>query len=346
MKNSNRCKVIALLLSLTDESEETDMKAAVLHELGQPPRYEEFPDPVPASGEVIVRVKAASIKNIDKMMARGTHYDSHSHLPVIVGTDGVGVLEDGTRVFCGGSRRPYGMMAELTVVPRARCMPVPDGVDDAVAAALPNPALSSWLPLVWRAQLKPGETVLIIGATGVAGKLAIQVAKILGAGRVVAAGRNEQVLKSLYDLGADSTVSLNLPDQELIAAFAREAGKGNFDVILDFLWGRPTEVLLNVLTGHDLNRVSLRNRLVEIGEMAGPTITLRAEALRSSGVEIYGSGGGGIIPPKVIFDTLPKVWELAMAGKLRIDVEKVPLSDIENAWQRQDLHGGRLVVIP
>jgi NADPH2:quinone reductase len=137
-----------------------------------------------------------------------------------------------------------------------------------------------------------------------------------------------------------------LPDQELSAAFAREAEKGNFDVILDFVWGHPTELLLKVLTGHDFNRVSLRNRLVEIGEMAGPTITLHAGALRSSGVEIYGSGGGGIIPPKVTFDTLPKIWELAVAGKLRIDVEPVPLSDIENAWQRQDLHGRRLVVIP
>ncbi len=322
------------------------MKAAVLHTLGHPPRCEDFPNPVPNHDEVIVRVKAASIKNIDKMMARGTHYDSHSHLPVIVGTDGVGLLEDGTRVFCGGSRHPYGTMAEQTVVSQQRCVRIPDGVDDAVAAALPNPALSSWLPLVWRAQLKPGETVVILGATGVAGKLAIQVAKMLGAGRVIAAGRNEKVLSSLNDLGADAAISLGLPDEELAAAFSREAQKGNFDVILDFVWGHPTEVLLNVLTGHDLHRVSLRNRLVEIGEMAGPTITLHAEALRSSGVEIYGSGGGGIVPLKAAFETLPKVWELAAAGKLKIDIERVPLPEVENAWQRQDLHGRRIVVVP
>lgn len=322
------------------------MKAAVLHTLGQPPRYDDFPEPVPASGEVVVRVKAASIKNLDKGMARGSHYDSPSELPTVVGTDGVGILEDGTRVFCGGSRWPYGMMAEKTVVSRARCIPVPDDMDDAIAAALPNPALSSWLPLAWRAQLKPGETVLILGATGAAGKLAVQIAKLMGAGRVIAAGRNERVLNSLYDLGADATISLSLPDQQLAAAFGREAEKGNFNVVLDFVWGRPTEVLLSILTGHDLNRVSLRNRLVEIGAMAGPTITLPAAALRSSGVEIYGSGGGGIIPPRVIFDTLPKVWELAVAGKLRIDVETVPLYDIENAWLREDMQGRRLVVIP
>src|SRR5262250_3243013 len=195
------------------------MKAAVLHTLGNPPRYEDFPDPQPGQNEVVVHVKAASLKNIDKAMASGSHYDSHRKLPVVCGVDGVGVLDDGTRVFCGGSRPPYGMMAEQTVVSRARCLPVPDGVDDNTAAALPNPALSSWLPLVWRAELKQGETVLILGATGVAGKLAIQIAKHLGAGRVVAAGRNEQVLKTLNDLGADATIHLDRPDKELAEAF-------------------------------------------------------------------------------------------------------------------------------
>src|SRR5262245_50861756 len=173
------------------------MKAAVLHALGKPPHFEDFPEPKPNQGEVIVHVKAASLKNIDKMMASGSHYDSHTKLPVVCGIDGVGRLDDGTRVYCGGSRPPFGMMAERTVVSRSWCLSIPDGVDDVTAAALPNPALSSWLSLVWRANLKPGETVLILGATGVAGKLAVQIARHLGAGRVVAAGRNEQVLKTL-----------------------------------------------------------------------------------------------------------------------------------------------------
>src|SRR6476646_4144581 len=204
------------------------MKAAVLRTLGKPPRFEEFPDPKPSQGEVIVHVKAASLKNIDKMMARGSHYDSHRELPVVCGSDGVGTLDDGTRVFCGGSRPPYGMMAERTVVSPSWCLPIPDGVDDATAAALPNPALSSWLPLVWRAQLKPGETVLILGGSGVVSKLAIQVAKHLGAARVVAAGRNEHVLASLPDLGADAIIALDRPDQELAAAFVREASHKHF----------------------------------------------------------------------------------------------------------------------
>jgi NADPH2:quinone reductase len=295
---------------------------------------------------VIVRVRGASLKNVDKALASGTHYDRQVHLPAVCGLDGVAVLDDGTRVFCGGPRPPYGMMAERSVVYRARCLPIPDALDDVSAAALPNPALSSWLPLVWRAQLRHGETVLILGATGVAGKLAIQIARHLGAGRVVAAGRNRRLLETLPDLGADAIIGLDQPDRELTAAFVREAGQRPFDIILDYLWGHPTEVLLDALTGHDLKQESSRIRLIEIGEMAGPTIALSAAALRSSGIEIYGSGGGGSIPHTAIFETFPKLWELAAAGALRIDTESVALADVESAWQRQGVPGRRIVIVP
>jgi len=278
-------------------------------------------------------------------MASGSHYGSHRELPVICGIDGVGVLDDGTRVFCGGSPPPYGMMAELTVVPKAFCLPVPADLDDRTAAALPNPALSSWLPLLWRAKLKPGETVLILGATGVSGKLAIPIAKHLGAGRVVAAGRNERALKTLPALGADATIALDQSDAELTSAFAREAGQSRFDVILDYLWGRPTEILLAALTRDDVLAESSVVRLIEIGDMAGPAISLPAAALRSSGIELYGSGGGSI-PHSAIFDAFPKLWALALAGKLPIDTEAVPLAEVESAWRRNDAAGRRLVLVP
>lgn len=321
------------------------MKAAVLHTLGEPPRCEEFPDPQPDQGEVLVHVKAASLKNVDRSMASGAHYGSHRELPVICGVDGVALLDDGTRVFCGGCRPPYGMMAEHAVVSRAFCLPVPDAVDDNTAAALPNPALSSWLPLLWRAKLKPGETVLILGATGVAGKLAIQIAKHLGAGRVVAAGRNERILETLPDLGTDATLALGRPDQDLAAGFLREAGRKRFDIVLDYVWGHPTEVLLDALTRHDVMADSATLRLIEIGDMAGPTIALSAAALRSSGIEIYGSGGGSI-PHTAIFEAFPQLWALAASGKLHIETEPVPLAEVEDAWQRRDLPGRRLVIIP
>ena len=321
------------------------MKAAVLHALGAIPRFEDFPDPQPGQDEVLVHVTAASLKNIDKALASGSHYSSDGQLPTVCGVDGVGVLENGTRVFCGGARRPYGMMATLSVVPRTWCVPVPEGVDDCVAAALPNPALSSWLPLTWRAQLKRGETVLVLGATGVAGKLAVQIAKHLGAGRVVAAGRNERILQTLASLGADATIALSQSDEDLALAFSREALRGHFDIVLDYVWGHPTEVLLAALTGHDVRAESRGVRLIEIGEMAGPTICLSAAALRSSGIEISGTGGGSV-PHSVIFDAFPKVWALAASGQLHIDIERVPLADVESAWRRNDLPGRRLVMIP
>jgi NADPH:quinone reductase-like Zn-dependent oxidoreductase len=321
------------------------MKAAVLHALGQSPRHEDFADPKATEGEVLVRIKAASLKNIDKMMASGSHYDRLPDLPCVCGVDGVGLLDDGARVYCGGARPPYGMMAERAVVSRAWCLPVPDQVDDVTAAALPNPALSAWLSLIWRARLQPGEKVLILGATGVAGQLAVQIARHLGAERVVAAGRNRRVLATLRDLGADATIALDLPDQELAAAFIREAGPRPFDVILDYVWGHPTEVLLETLTRHDLKIAASRTRLVEIGEMGGPTIALPAAALRSSGLELYGSGGGSV-PHEAIFGAFPQVWALAISGKLRINTEPVPLADVERAWQRRDLDGRRLVFVP
>ena len=258
------------------------------------------------------------------------------------GVDGVGVLEDGTRVFFGGARPPYGAMAETTVVARVRCSPIPDGLDNATTTAMPNPALSSWLPLVWRAKLAPGETVLILGATGIAGKLAIQIAKILGAGRVVAAGRNAQVLSTLTALGADALIHLEGSDEEVTQAFAREAGDKGYDVILDYLWGRPTELLLAALTRPEFSMRPAGPRLVPIGESAGSAISMRGEALRSAGLSIL---GGGFPPVNILREAFHQAMARAAAGELRIQTERVPLADVEQAWQRAP-HGPRLVLVP
>jgi NADPH:quinone reductase-like Zn-dependent oxidoreductase len=241
--------------------------------------------------------------------------------------------------------RPSGRWRRRPWCPGRFCLPVPDAVDDLIAAAVPNPAMSSWLALTWRAKLQPGETVLVLGATGVAGRLAVRVARHLGAGRVVGAGRNPEALAALAGLGADSTVRLEGSDPELEEAFARQAGDGGDDVVLDYLWGRPTEALVAALTGHDLMAKPTRTRLAQVGEMAGPVLRLPAEALRSSGLEVMGSGGGSI-PPVAIFETFPRLWELAAKGGLRVDVEPVPLADVQAAWQRSDLGGRRLVLVP
>jgi NADPH:quinone reductase-like Zn-dependent oxidoreductase len=320
------------------------MHAAVLHTIGSAPRYEEFPEPVigDKDAEVIVQVHAASLKPVDKQMASGSHYASRE-LPCVCGLDGVGHLDHGQRVFFGGPRPPYGAMAQRTVVPRAFTFPVPDNVNDETAAALPNPGISAWLSLTYRAKLTPGENVLILGATGVTGRLAVKIAKLLGAARVVAAGRNQQALHALHDLGADATINLTLPATELSGAFVREAGQSGFQVVIDYVWGQPAESFLMAMTRKEFTSIRSETRFVQVGESASPTITLPAAVLRSTAITIMGTAG---IPPReVLIEAFHQVMAYAAKGELKIDTERVPLADVENAWQREQT-GRRLVIIP
>ena len=319
------------------------MRAAVLHEIGKPPRAEDFQEPTAREGEVLLRVSATSLKAVDKQMAAGTHYASPREFPVICGSDGVGRLEDGTRVFFGGPRRPFGAMAEHTVVRRVQCFSLPENLDDATAAAFPNPGVSAWLSLTHIAKLVAGETVLVMGATGVAGKLAVQIARVLRAGRVIAAGRNQPRLNNLREFGADATIALDKTDQEVIEALRAETAVKQFDVIIDYLWGRPTELLLAALTKEDFAAAGSPIRLVEVGESAGPTIKLSGAVLRSSPVTILGTAG---IPPwEVLTNAFQQVVNHAARGDLKIDVERVPLDEVEDAWQRE-LPARRIVLIP
>lgn len=320
------------------------MKAAVLHAFGETPRYVDFPDPVAEGEEMVVPVRAVALKNIDRGRASGVHYDKHTLLPAVVGVDGIVVMPDGSRVYSGMPRAPYGMMAQLAPVgPRFR-IPVPNGVDDATATALPNAAMSSWLALKERASLVPGQTVLVMGATGASGKLAVQVAKHLGAGRVVAVGRNETVLASMLDQGADAIVPLDRSAAEVVRALREAQGEG-YDVVLDYLWGPPMELLLQALMGHDLNAVPHHTRIVQIGEMAGASIQLRGGVLRSSAIEMVGSGGGSV-RPAAIMAAIGEIFNLAAQGLFTIDTVSVPLSEVESAWKRPAHDGKRVVLVP
>lgn len=320
------------------------MNAAVVHSFDHPPRFESFAEPAPIEGEVLVQVCAAALNPSTRLLAAGRHYASPPHLPFVCGVEGVGRLEDGSRVFFGVRRPPNGSMCQRTAVPRMFCWPVPDAVSDVLAAALPNPALSSWLPLITTARLVPGESVLILGATGVAGQLAIQVAKHLGAGRVVAAGRNQATLTTLHAVGADATVSLDAADGDLAEAFSQAGAAAGFDVVLDFLWGHPTEVLLAALTCRGFPSAKSGTRLIQIGDSAGPLISLPATALRSAAITIVGSGAMPSL--SVLSEAFAQLMNLVARDQLRIDVEPLPLSDVEKAWARTELHGRRLVMIP
>lgn len=319
------------------------MKAAVLHQLGASPRCEEFAEPTAQDGEVLIRVRAASLKSVDKQMAAGSHYVSPKEFPVVCGVDGVGDLEDGTRVFFGGPRKPFGAMSERTVAPRAFCFPLPAAIDDATAAALPNPAVSAYLVLTQNARLAQGETVLILGATGITGKLAVQIARLLGACRIVGAGRNRGALSKLRDLGADATIQLDQPEDELKKSFAREAGKEGFHVVIDYLWGKPTEAFLDAITQSEFMPIGVETRLIQVGESAAPVISLPAAVLRSRALTIRGTAG---IPPREVLATaMNQILDWAAAGLLAIETQTVPLSEIEQAWPRTE-RSRRLVIIP
>jgi NADPH:quinone reductase-like Zn-dependent oxidoreductase len=317
------------------------MQAAVVSVPGQAPKYESFPDPVAQEGEVLVQVRAAGLHPIVKSIASGSHYsNAGAHEPAVPGIDGVGVLEDGSRVYFVFVRKPWGTMAERAAAPRSKCIPLPDGISDVQAAAIANPGMSAWVSMKSRARISAGETVLILGATGVAGQLAIQSARLLGAKRIIAAGRN---MAAIAAADVDAVIALGEPEDALRDAFAAEAASG-IDVIIDYVWGRPTELLLEALAKGFKASATHRTRLVEVGASAGPTITLPAATLRSIDLTLLGSGFGAASLDE-IFATIPTLFSMAAEGKLTIAVEPVPLAEVETAWTRVE-KGRRIVFTP
>jgi NADPH:quinone reductase-like Zn-dependent oxidoreductase len=313
------------------------MYAAVVNVLGQPPQYQEFPETVASEGEVAIKVRAAGLHPVVKAIAAGAHYSSGGAVPAVAGIDGVGTLEDGSRVYFGGVRKPWGTMAEVAMVPRSMCVPLPDGIVDVQAAAIANPGMSAWVSLKERARIEAGQTVLILGATGVAGQLAIQVARHLGAKRVIGVGRNVEAIAAA---NVDAVIALGQSEDAVRDAFAEEAAKG-IDIVIDYLWGRPTELLLEALAKGFRASATRATRLVEVGESAGKTIKLPGAILRSIDLTILGSGFGSAAMD-VILAAIPTLFSLAAAGRLTIDVEPVPLAGVEMAWNR--VEKGRRIV--
>jgi NADPH:quinone reductase-like Zn-dependent oxidoreductase len=320
------------------------MRAAIVNSYSEAPRYGAFRDPVATSGDEVVRVRAVALSNLVKAQASGRHYSSGSELPLVPGNDGVGTLPDGRRVYFFGPRAPFGSMAEFSLAATGRIIPLPDALDDITAAALGNPGLASWGALLGRAHMEAGESVVVNGATGVAGQQAIQVAKYLGASRIVATGRNPEALEKLRDLGADETISLEQPEDALTAALRREFNEFNLDIVLDYLWGRSAEQILRAAAGHGSPEGEHRVRFVQIGSISGGSIPLEAHLLRSSGVELLGSGLGSLSGKEMV-ESLGRMFEAAVPFGLRIDTEAVPLSEVEATWSRTE-SGRRVVFTP
>jgi len=320
------------------------MNAAVVHAFDAPPRCTTFADPIPAEGEKLVTVTAAGLHQIVKSLANGTHYGSGTTLPFVAGVDGVGRLEDGTRVYFGLARAPFGTMAESALAGAAMCLPLPEGLDDATAAGLANPAMSSWVALTARARFTAGESVLILGATGVSGQLAVQIAKRLGARRVIAVGRNPQALEETMALGADRTISLEQDHEALVAALREEVASGGADIVLDYLWGQPAQATLQAIAQKGLGKMAPRVRFVQIGSMAGPSIPLPAATLRSSGLELLGSGFGSASLDQ-IRQTLAEFFAAAAKLPFQANIKTAPLRDVEALWNSPE-PGARLVFQP
>ena len=322
------------------------MKAAVMYQKGSMPKYTDFPEPtVQNEDELLISVKAAAIKNLDKSKASGKHYSTKNDInqAKVIGGDGVGLLEDGTRVYAIGVS---GMIAEKAVIEKNQMVLLPDGIDDVTAAALPNAVFGSAMGLRFRAGLKQGETVLINGATGFTGKIAVQIAKYYGAQKIIVTGRNEQSLQSLLTLGADEIVSVKQDDEAFIAQIKKIHGNTPIDIIIDYLWGHTAELILSALRGE--GAFTHKTRFVSIGSVTGDMIQLSAENLRSVDLQLSGSGLGSWTKDqiqKLLGEILPEMFQLAANRKLKVDTLSVSLKDIERLWDKDVADGKRLVVV-
>jgi len=304
------------------------MKAAIVSGPNQTPIYGDFSTPAAAPGEYSVTVTAAALSQLVKSRASGAHYSSSGRFPFVVGVDGVGRLDDGRRVYFLLPEAPYGSMAEKVVIKPSQCIPLPDDLDDITAAAIANPGMSSWAAFNERARLVAGETVLVNGATGTAGRLAVQIAKHLGAGKVIATGRNVEALKSLEALGADVTIPLETDGEMLEGAFKGQFASG-VDVVVDYLWGQSAERLL--IAAAKSTRGARPVRFVQIGSISGDSINLPGAVLRSSAIELKGSGIGSI-PIERLVKAIDEVLRAAVPGGFMIATQATPLSGVEAAW--------------
>jgi NADPH:quinone reductase-like Zn-dependent oxidoreductase len=323
------------------------VRAAVLHTPGEPPRYAEHPDPADAPGTTVVSMTAAPIVPLDQLCASGTSYFGRPATPYVPGTQGVGVversgvLEPGARVFVSttaGILPGDGSLAERCAVPDDAVVPVPDGVGDVDAAALGMSAVAAWMCLTDRGRLQPGERVLVLGAGGAVGQVAVAAAKALGAGRVVAVCRSAEAQERARQRGADEVVPLTGDVDALATAFAEAAG-GAVDVVVDPVFGAAATAASRVLAP--------RGRLVNLGGASGDTAEFSSAVLRSRNAEVLGYTNA-TLSPEQRRAALEAVFRHAAAGRIGVVSEHLPLSEVTAAWQRQAAGqaSARLVLTP
>ena len=314
------------------------MHAAVVTTFDRPPAYREFPRPTPqAPDEILVDVIASGLHPRVRSQADGSHYTRSGELPLVPGIDGVGRGPDGSLRYFVLPDTTMGAMAEQTVIDLRRSIALPDGADPILVAAAMNPVMSSWIALRRRIDFQPGQTVLVLGATGSSGRMAVQVAKHLSAGYVIGAGRDADRLAALTDLGADATVQLGTA----VGNIAQVAA--DVDVVIDYLWGSITADVLAAI-GRTRSDPGKSLTWIEIGSVAGASAEIPSAALRAIRLQIVGSGQGSV-PTRDIVAELPTLAVEITGGGFQLDVRAVPLADVESAW-RDTATEQRIVITP
>jgi NADPH:quinone reductase-like Zn-dependent oxidoreductase len=312
------------------------MKAAVIRDVGALPEVNDVAEP---AGDTI-EVLAAPINAIDLAVSRGVLATGHPELPYVPGAEAVGRTADGRTVWIfGGSlgRTSAGAIAERAAVGDAYTVDVPEGADLALAAGLGIAGLAGWLPFAWRAPLTGGEEVLVLGATGSVGLVAVQTAKLLGAGRVVAVGRRAAGLERAADHGADATLRLD-QQTDLATAFKEAFGGDGPSYVFDALWGEPGAAAVSA--------AAPRATIVNLGQSAGATAALSSDAVRFKSLTILGFSVY-TVPFDVLAEHYRRLVEHAVASDVRLDLERVKLDTITEAWRRQaEGAGAKLVVVP
>ena len=321
------------------------MNAAVIRSFGDPPAYEPFDTPTPDTpDEMLIEVLAAALHPRTRSSANGSHYTSTGQLPMIPGLDGIGRDPDGQLRYFILDHPQLGSMAEQVVIDPRRSVSLQTDTDVLTVAAAMNPAMSSWIALRNRIAFEPGQSVLVLGATGNAGRMAVQIAKRLGAGHVIAAGRDPERLTSLTEIGADSIVSL--AGERAGSDTDRSLGEaaGDVDVVIDYLWGPATEHNMAAVLTHRTDK-SRPLTWIEIGSMSGLQITLPSAWLRAARLQIVGSGQGSVSTREIIAE-LPALAAEITTGTYAIDAVSTPLSEVQTTWNAPTAPGQRIVFVP
>ena len=317
------------------------MKAAVVYQKGEVPIFSDFTEPYPDASQYLVRVQASSISQITKARASASHYSSDSEVPFIPGFDGVGTLEDGSAVYFLLPKNPYGAMAEYCVVDKKNCLIVPKILSTELIAAMAIPGMSSWAALVDQAKMVEGDTVLINGAGGISGRLAIQIAKFLKAKKIIATVRRKEQFDELYALGADLCIQLTDDPVEMEKRFC-ELFKQRVHVVLDYLWGSSALLLIQCAAKHSPQGLSIE--FVQIGSIGGATIPFPASALRSSGLRVIGSGLGSLSIAQML-NAISEFIHHAPEADFYTKIQGIPLSQVAEVWSSMNSNTRTVLIL-